>query len=170
MCCDGTLFGAIVVHIPEREFVESLGLVVRDDPAGGIVAPQPCSAFVDGCCALYEVGRPMTCGSYRCAVVTRYAAGELSREDSLAVIGLVRSVARELEVEMELPLGGFSMDALSQFLADRRPWDAPERYGRFLVAFHRFDTLGQKYYGYSAKPDEVEASAAGARLAAVGGV
>ena len=110
ICCDGTLFGAIVVHIPEREFVESLGLPVSEDPEyGGFVAPLPCSAFVGGRCALYEVGRPMTCGSYRCGVVTEYTAGTVGRDDSLVVIERVRSLARELEVEMGLPPAGYSM-------------------------------------------------------------
>lgn len=166
LCCDGTLFGAIVVHIPERELVESLGLEVTEDPAGGLVAPQPCSAFLEGCCAIYAVGRPMTCGSYRCAVVTDYTAGRAGRDESLAVIERVRALARELEAAMGLPHGGHSMRALAGFLAEHQPWQAPERHERFLLAFDRFATLGQEQFGYVPRPDEELAWAAGARLAA----
>ncbi len=169
ICCDGTLFGAIVVHIPEREFVESLGLTVRADPDGGVVAPLPCTAFVDGCCALYEIGRPMTCGSYRCAVVTEYTAGRVDRDDSLAVIERVRSLARELEVEMGLAFGTYTMGAVAEFLTEHQPWAAPDRHGDFLVTFHRFDALAQQHFSYSPRPDEIEASAAGGRLAALAG-
>jgi uncharacterized protein len=169
ICCDGTLFGAIVVHIPEREFVESLGIPVSEDPDGGFVAPLPCSAFVGGCCALYEIGRPMTCGSYRCAVVTEYTAGRVDHDDSLVVIDLVRSLARDLEVEMGLAPGAYTMKVVAGFLTEHQPWAAPERHGQFLTTFHRFDTLAQQHFSYSPRPDEVLASAAGALLAAAPG-
>ncbi len=143
ICCDGTLFGAIVVHIPEREFVESLGIPVSEDPDGGWVAPLPCAAFVEGCCSLYAVGRPMTCGSYQCAVVMEYTAGSVDLDDSLVVIDRVRSLARDLEVEMGLPPAGYSMTVLAGFLADHEPWVTPERHRRFLVTFSEFEVLAQ---------------------------
>lgn len=169
LCCDGTLFPSLVVHIPERDFAVSLGLPVREDPDGGFVAPLPCSAFVDGCCSLYEVGRPMTCASYECGVLTEYTAGHVGRAASRAVIGLMRSVAHDLEVEMGLAPGTYTMEAMARFLTEHQPWGAPERYRRFLIAFHQFDTVGLEHFGRTARPDEVRASAAGARLAAVAG-
>jgi len=168
LCCDGTLFGETVVRIPERGYVEFLGLEVRDGAGHGLVAPQPCSAFVDGCCALYEVGRPANCDEYRCAVLTGYTDGRAGLDDSLAVIRRVRSLAREIEFEMGLPVGEYSMTALTGYLAEHEPWSEPERHRRFLVAFHRFHELGRAHFGCDAKPMEEKAAAAGERLAADG--
>ena len=104
-----------------------------------------------------------------CGVLTEYTAGHVGRADSRAVIGPMRSVAHDLEVEMGLAPGTYTMEALAQFLTEHQPWGAPERYRRFLVAFHQFDTVGLEHFGRTARPDEVRASAAGARLAAVAG-
>ena len=111
----------------------------------------------------------MTCGSYRCDVLTQYTAGRVGRDDSLTVIGQVHAIARRLEVEMGLPAGDYTMTAVAGYLTEHRPWDAPERYEQFLVAFHHFEVLAHAHFAYSPMPDEEQAAAAGAVLAAHGG-
>lgn len=165
MCCDGTLFSTISLDEAEREHVASLGLVVRERPDSSPVSPQPCPAFVDGCCALYERERPAACGTYRCAVLVGYVNGEQRRDDALAVLGLVRSLARELEVEMGLAAGQFTRSALGEYLEAHEPWNAPERHARLLIALDRFTLLGLRYFGYQAEPAEQRAADAGRRLA-----
>lgn len=170
LCCDGTLFSNITVVADERAYVESLGLQVAEDPVVGLAAPQPCSAFVDGCCALYQVGRPATCGDYQCSIVRGFTGGTANLDDCLSVIRLVRSLAREAEVEMGLGVGRYTRGAVTEYLQEHEPWTEPERHGRFLVVFHRLDELGRKYFGYGTKPDEQKAADAGERLATgVGG-
>src|SRR5262245_65319934 len=96
LCCDGTLFTNITLKPSEHAYAQSLGLAVNTTPDGGLGAPQPCSAFVDGCCSLYAVGRPAACGSYRCELLKAYAAGTRNLDEVLPVVHLVRSLAREL--------------------------------------------------------------------------
>src|SRR5262245_66177806 len=58
LCCDGIMFSEISVRPHERDYVESLGLPVDVGLDGsGVTVFQPCPAFTEGCCSLYEVGR-----------------------------------------------------------------------------------------------------------------
>ena len=45
----------------------------------------PCPAFRGGCCSIYET-RPSICSEYRCFLLRRYEAGEVSFEEARATI------------------------------------------------------------------------------------
>jgi uncharacterized protein len=166
LCCDGTVFSAITLEPGEEPFVESLGLSVVDDAAGKPVAAQPCPAFLDGCCSLYARGRPQTCHTYTCGLLSRYTAGTARLDDCLGTIRLVRSVAHELEDEMGLPLGSYNRRVLSEYLAEHQPQERPDEHAALLVAFHRLLALGVKYFGYAPRPAEQAAADAGAAVTA----
>jgi hypothetical protein len=175
LCCDGTLFPHAPLDEGEQDFAESLGLVVKARPGGGIALQMPCSRFVDGCCSLYTVGRPAVCGSYRCALLNGYVAGTRNLDEVLPVVHLVRSLARELEVEMGIPTGEYTRGALQQYLTELKPWmiaagviTVPQELVRFLVAFSRLNLLGMKYFDYGPVSVEVQASAVGEQVAAGG--
>jgi hypothetical protein len=166
LCCDGTLFTEIKMDDDERAYVESLGLVPQVAPDGALTGPpQPCPAFRDGCCSLYEVGRPQTCGSYACGLLVSYTSGRVGLDDCLPVVHLVRSLARELEVEIGVPRGQFNRRVARDYLVEVEPWRDPARYAVMLVAFSRFNLLGHKYFGYKPVPVEEEAAAAGEAVA-----
>jgi hypothetical protein len=169
VCSDGTVFSKINMEPDEQEYVESLGLPVERDPhRDSVTVFLPCPAFVDGCCSLYEIGRPLTCVNYRCEVLNHYVAGYASLEDCLAVTELVWSLARELEAEMGIQLGSYTRRGLQQYLDEQQPWATPVEHANFLVAFHRLDALGYKYYGYVREPQEAQAADAGADIIASG--
>jgi hypothetical protein len=164
LCCDGSLFSHITMTAPEREFVESLGLVVESD-GNEVWATEPCPAFVEGCCSLYERGRPATCITYECGLLKGYTLGQAVLDDCLGVVRLVWSLARTLELEMGLPIGGYNRRAMQAFLDEVRPWEDQGRYETLLVTWYRLDLLGKKYFSYSPKPTEVAAAAAGQEVA-----
>ena len=173
LCCDGTLFAHITLLEREQDFVASLGLVAEAKPDGRLAVGQPCPAFVEGCCSLYAVGRPATCGSYRCALLDGYVAGTRQLDEVLPVVHLVRSLTRELEVEMGIPAGQYTRGALQAYLSELEPWKVaagvpvvPPELVRFLVAFSRLNLLGVKYFGYQPESIEVQASAVGEQVAA----
>ena len=175
LCCDGTLFPQAPLDEDEQDFAESLGLVVKAKPGGGIALQMPCSRFIDGCCSLYTVGRPAVCGSYRCALLNGYVAGTKNLDEVLPIVHLVRSLARELEVEMGIPTGEYTRSALQQYLAEQTPWmiglgapTVPQELERFLVALSRLNLLGEKYFDYGPVTVEVQASAVGEQVAAGG--
>jgi uncharacterized protein len=85
MCCDGTMYRTVDVGADDRiELLEAAGLVfsTRDEVTS---FRQPCSAFGGGCCSVYD-GRPSVCRGYRCLLLRRHEAGEVSREDALSLI------------------------------------------------------------------------------------
>jgi Fe-S-cluster containining protein len=46
---------------------------------------QPCPAFSAGCCSIYE-GRPSVCRDYRCLLLRRHQAGDVSADEALALV------------------------------------------------------------------------------------
>jgi hypothetical protein len=167
LCCDGTVFHKINMKPDEKEYVESLGLPVEPNPDGdGVTVFEPCPAFVDGCCSLYQVGRPATCHVYRCQLLEHYEAGHATLYDCLGIVQLVWSLAREVEAEIGIPLGSYSRRTLQRYLTEHQPWANSMEHANFLVAFHRLDELGYKYFGYKREPQEVEATEAGAEILA----
>jgi Fe-S-cluster containining protein len=85
MCCDGTMYRRVAVEAGDRiDLLETSGFVfVTTDHTTSF--RQPCSAFGAGCCSVYDV-RPSVCRQYRCLLLRRHDAGEVSREDALALI------------------------------------------------------------------------------------
>ncbi|HEY3674069.1 MAG TPA: hypothetical protein VGN51_24260 [Acidimicrobiia bacterium] len=161
LCCDGTVFGRITIEPDEEEFVLARGLSPSYGDDGTFASPQPCPAFVDGCCALFERGRPKTCITYTCGLLRGYTEGTAAMDDCLGVVRLVRSLAHELEDEMGLPLGSYSRARLNQHLAAHAPQEDLEHHESFLVAFHRLMALGVKYFDYNPQPEETAAADAG---------
>jgi hypothetical protein len=174
LCCDGTLFHRARLAEGEQDFVESLGLIVESNRDHTIDLSLPCPAFVDGCCSLYTVPRPSVCGSYRCELLNGYVAGTKVLDDVLPLVQLVRSLARELEVEMGIPAGGYTRRALQQYLAEIASMVAPDapmvrpELERFLVAFSRLNLLGVKYFCYGPVPIEEQIAAVAEQVAAEG--
>lgn len=167
LCCDGIMFSEISVRPHEREYVESLGLPVTAGLDGsGITVFQPCPAFAEGCCSLYEVGRPATCHTYACGLLRGFESDRATFEDALAVIQQARTLAHELEVAMSMPLGTYNRRALQEYLRERRPWEMPSLYPRFLAALYEFTLLGNKYFEFNPAEVETRAADAGAEVAA----
>jgi hypothetical protein len=173
LCCDGTLFTNAVLKDGEQDYTESLGMVVETNPDGTRGnAMLPCPLFLDGCCSVYTIPRPSICGAYRCELLKAYVAGSKTMDEVLPVVHLVRSLARELEVEMGLPAGGYTRRKLQAYLNEIEPWavasdtfTASLEHVHFLVAFSRMGLLGVKYFNYQPIAVEELAEAAGKDLA-----
>ena len=85
MCCDGTMYRTVEVGGDDAtEFLERAGLLfsTKDDVTA---FRQPCSVFGGGCCTVYE-RRPSVCREYRCLLLRRYEAGEVSYDEASALI------------------------------------------------------------------------------------
>jgi len=85
LCCDGSMYPNVEVGGDDRiEILETAGLLfsTRNDVAR---FRQPCGVF-DGCkCTVYS-SRPAVCRDYRCLLLRRFEAGEISHEDARALI------------------------------------------------------------------------------------
>ncbi len=85
MCCDGTMYRHVdVEETDELTPLKGAGAVwVSACSVTSFL--QPCPAFGAGCCSIYD-GRPSVCRNYRCKLLRRYEAGEVSYEDARALI------------------------------------------------------------------------------------
>jgi hypothetical protein len=159
------MFIEVNVRPYERDYVESLGLPVNAElDGGGNTVVEPCPAFAEGCCSLYEVGRPETCHTYACGLLQGFESGRTTIDDSLPVIERVRSLSHELELEMCMPLGTYSRRALHDYLCEHRPWETPTEYPRFLAAWSEFHLLGNEHFEYNPAEVETQAAHAGAEV------
>jgi hypothetical protein len=109
------------------ELLQAAGLVLST--RGDVTSfRQPCSAFGSGCCSVYP-DRPSVCRSYRCLLLRRHEAGEVSRDDALALIARtthlrdrVRSgLADDLGVEDRQSLDGLYRLMMAKFDAEPDP-------------------------------------------------
>ena len=85
LCCDGTIFGEIVLTEEERR-----RLPLLSPPS------QPCPALeADKRCRVY-LDRPGACARYECSLLGQHRAGEVSDEQALERIAGVRELVTEL--------------------------------------------------------------------------
>lgn len=78
LCCDGTLHGHTIVRTEDEDAVRALGLEISEEQ-GKWRFDQPCPHFC-GTCGVYD-NRPPVCRRYRCALLKRVDAGDLSADE-----------------------------------------------------------------------------------------
>jgi uncharacterized protein len=88
LCCNGILHAYASVHPNEVELVRSLGLAVVPR-RGALSFKQPCRLYQRQRCSNYS-SRPSACKNYRCALLNKYLAGELSLEKGGRIIQRAR--------------------------------------------------------------------------------
>jgi uncharacterized protein len=71
---------------------------------------QPCTAFGAGQCGVYD-GRPSVCRKYRCLLLRRYEAGDVSRSEASALIA--RTTALRDRVRSGLAVNAGAQDLLT---------------------------------------------------------
>ena len=101
LCCDGSLFAHAQVF-PEDDpaRLEAEGFILLQVTAGTRFA-LPCH-YLDGrVCTVYQQWRPRICHNFRCTLLRRLAAGELSLEEAGAQIE--RTVALAERIWAQLP-------------------------------------------------------------------
>jgi hypothetical protein len=84
MCCDGTLF--TWVPLPgEGDEATLVGTPITvQSSEGKAFFSQPCAAFA-GCCSIYA-SRPSNCRSFRCSLLRRHEAGDVSTDEARRII------------------------------------------------------------------------------------
>lgn len=98
LCCNGALFGFVPLTEEEQARPRHHGHGAR--------MPQPCE-FLDGrTCGIYADGPPQVCSVFRCRLLRRFEAGELSLDDALVEVAeghrLHDTARAELEPDTQL--------------------------------------------------------------------
>ena len=84
LCCDGTLYATATVRSHDVSIVIAAGLAIEKGEKREFFR-QPCPRFSCGSCTVYEV-RPKVCRGYRCSLLEKVEAGEISTSLAREVI------------------------------------------------------------------------------------
>lgn len=162
MCCDGTLFVGADIPKSEIAHVTALSLTVKHRPNGSVIFEQPCPAFADGCCSVYQE-RPSICRSYNCKVLAEYTSGRMDLDDCIDMIEVVRGLTRWMEEAMEIPFGSFSASKLQTYV-DEHPAEQWMGTNQALMgAAVRHAQLVAAYFGGTSMSTRILADAEGFR-------
>lgn len=111
MCCDGSMYRHVEVEPADPVGPLKAAGIELHTIDGATAFRQPCSSFGDGCCAIYE-NRPTVCREYRCLLLRRHEAGEVSLEDALALIARATGLRDEVRAGLATYLGPTQPSAL----------------------------------------------------------
>jgi Fe-S-cluster containining protein len=103
LCSDGTIFRFVPLRpgeSPDALTIAGVAVSAVDDRAAFLL---PCAAFRGGCCSIYE-NRPAVCREYRCSLLRRHEAGEVSFEEARSVIERTKVLRDEVRSALEAAL------------------------------------------------------------------
>lgn len=98
-CCDSTLFFHAKLKPNEIEPARETGFAIEEaDEVTRFL--QPCANLCGTRCTLYSHWRPHICGEFRCTLLNRLDADDVSIDDALATIDKARSLLSALPEEL----------------------------------------------------------------------
>jgi hypothetical protein len=95
LCCDGTLHGRATVKPNDEPTVRAVSLGIEED-GGKRFFRQPCPRFSCGSCSVYA-DRPNVCRGYRCALLEKVDAGDITAPDARATIERARQLVERVQ-------------------------------------------------------------------------
>ena len=91
LCCSGALYATVTVHSEHVESVRTLGLTVEKIGDGTFTFRQPCPLHEHDRCSAYP-NHPPSCQGYRCALLRKYEAGDVTLERGLKIVRSARQL------------------------------------------------------------------------------
>ena len=92
LCCNGTLYERVEVKPQHVPLVSKLRL--RLEPFNdSFQFPQPCSLYQKDCCSVYP-HHPPSCKAYKCALLHKYESGEVTFDESIAIVQETKEFTR----------------------------------------------------------------------------
>lgn len=151
ICCDGTLYGSVVLEPAERERVERVGLrvlvSVRQGQEPELTMPQPCSALRGVLCSVYE-DRPASCARYECSLRRGVAAGAPLAE-ALVTVGRMHELLAIIRAGFECEPGASIWERILAMESPTTPAEeqaAARRYGPAIEAVGELLGLGRSAF------------------------
>ncbi len=96
MCCDGTVFADVRLSPEDKARIAVHGhtaALFKGAPPSRL--KQPCSAFLEGRCAVY-LNRPDHCRNFDCALLKKVVAGKLAFDRAQRTVRLCREKANKV--------------------------------------------------------------------------
>jgi Fe-S-cluster containining protein len=132
LCCDGTIHPHVALERDDPfELLASAGITffVKDITKS---FRQPCPAYGAGCCSIYQ-DRPSVCREYRCLLLRRHKAGEVSADEASALIARTTELRDRVRAGLSAyvdPEGSVALDGLYRLMLakfDAEPHPAAAR-------------------------------------------
>ncbi|WP_129676348.1 YkgJ family cysteine cluster protein [Candidatus Chloroploca sp. Khr17] len=122
LCCDGTIF-AWARLTPEDDLarLEAGGFIVLPTKTGTGFA-QPCHHHHDRVCTIYQEWRPSICHAFRCQLLRRFDAGEISLEQAHVTITQTTELADLVWAQLRERVGEVNGSLKELF----RAWEATQ--------------------------------------------
>ena len=125
LCCDGSLFADVVISKQELTPIENI--IGYEERSGRIFMQQPCLAYRDGDCQLYN-DRPGGCRQFECQLLKDVKIELTAPTEALKEIRQVKSLTQSIktllsqlgQLDESLPLSYQCESALSE------AWDLSE--------------------------------------------
>src|SRR5436190_3387567 len=99
LCCDGTIFGRVQLKADDILGPLKSGLIQIELKGTKTFFRQPCSAYRESCCQIYE-DRPTNCRDYRCELLKKYEAQVVTWEDAQEKIRRARKLREEISATL----------------------------------------------------------------------
>jgi hypothetical protein len=101
LCCNGALHASVTVRLEHVRLVRNLGLTIEKTDGDEVGFRQPCPLYQKDRCSVYP-HHPPTCQEYRCALLQKYADGDVTLEDSLAITRTAKELLADRDGEHDL--------------------------------------------------------------------
>lgn len=95
LCCSGALHDSVPFGPHEIANVVELGLDPYEDPPGQLRFNQPCRHLQGTRCGVYE-RRPEPCVAFRCELLKKFEAGELSTSEALSRVSEAKKMIEKV--------------------------------------------------------------------------
>jgi hypothetical protein len=105
LCCDGTIFGRVVLKDNDSLNALQSGLVQIESKGTTQFFRLPCASYRESSCQIYQE-RPTNCRNFRCEMLEKYEAGSVSWEDAQRKIGRARNLREQLKTSLGRILPG----------------------------------------------------------------
>ncbi len=122
MCCDGTLFErASLAPTDEPALLEAAAIIPLSATEGKHFS-LPCHHHQNRVCTIYESWRPHVCHAFRCRLLRRYDAGEISLAEAIAVVTRTTALADRVWAQLRERIKGEQRSLVTLF----RAWEGSQ--------------------------------------------
>lgn len=126
LCCDGTIFDhARLVPADDPARLEEGGFIVSPTKTGTGFA-LPCHHQQERICTRYQQWRPTICHTFRCRLLRRFDAGEISLEDAQSIIERTTDLADRVWTQMRQRMAAADGPLRKRFLTWESSQDEPD--------------------------------------------
>jgi Fe-S-cluster containining protein len=95
LCCSGVIYDSVPLREDERARAEELDMHPYEDPPGQARFDLPCRHLSGTRCSVYN-RRPGPCAAFRCELLKKFEAGQVSANEALGRIAEAKTMLDQL--------------------------------------------------------------------------